>query len=87
LEIMSIEAYDDLLKRARAELTPEEQRRFVEQLARGVARDLVPDVSGDSGKSLHDALEERGTIGAITNGPGDLSTNPTYLEGFGQDGE
>lgn len=33
--------------------------------------------------TLFDALDERGLIGAY-DGPGDLSTNPNRMEGFGE---
>jgi hypothetical protein len=35
-------------------------------------------------QSLYDALKMRGMIGSITDGPGDLGTNPAHLEGFGE---
>ena len=44
------------------------------------------EMDGETGKSLYDALCERGMTGSIIDSPGDLSTNPQYMEGFGQDG-
>lgn len=38
----------------------------------------------DSGPTLYDLLNEAGWIGAIKDGPPDLSTNPKYMEGFGK---
>ena len=38
---------------------------------------------GGGKRSLFDALNERGMIGAF-DGPGDLSTNPKHMEGFGE---
>jgi hypothetical protein len=35
-------------------------------------------------KSVYDSLAESGFIGCIQGGPADLSTNPTYMEGFGE---
>jgi len=34
-------------------------------------------------RSLLDVLKERGMVGAM-KGPGDLSTNPKHMEGFGE---
>jgi hypothetical protein len=36
-------------------------------------------------KSLYDLMMEAGAIGCISSGKGDLSTNPKYMEGYGQD--
>lgn len=35
------------------------------------------------GRSFLDAMMERGMVGAM-EGPGDLSTNPKHMEGFGE---
>jgi len=35
--------------------------------------------------SLYDLMMEAGAIGCFSSGKGDLSTNPKYLEGYGQD--
>jgi hypothetical protein len=40
--------------------------------------------SGDQGKSAYDLLSEAGLIGCIEGGPADVSSNPKYMEGFGQ---
>ena len=84
---MSTEAFNDLLRRARSELMPEEQRRLGEQLTQIAGTNVALAIGSETGKSLYDALNERGMIGSITDGPGDLSTNPKYLKGFGQDGD
>jgi hypothetical protein len=84
---MSTEAFADVLQRARSELTPEEQRRLVEQLALVACANVSPTIGSDTEKSLYDALNERGMIGSMTDGPGDLSTNPKYMKGFGRDGD
>jgi hypothetical protein len=34
--------------------------------------------------TLYDSLCRRGLIGCIDGGPSDLSTNPKYMEGFGE---
>jgi hypothetical protein len=85
--IVSTDAFEDLLQRARSELTAEEQQRLAEQLSQSAGKSNVSrEMDGETGKSLYDALCERGMIGSIIDGPGDLSTNPQYMEGFGQDG-
>jgi hypothetical protein len=84
---MSAEAYDDLLQRARSELTPDEQRRLVEQLTQIAGTNVAAGVDSETGKSLYDALNERGMLGSITDGPGDLSTNPKYMKGLGRNGD
>ncbi len=39
----------------------------------------------ESGRTLYDAFAEKGLIGCIHSGTGDLSTNPKHMEGFGKD--
>ena len=77
---MSTEEFDDILKQARDRLTPEKRRKLAEQLREG---DTATN-DGASPKSVYDALNELGIIGSITDGPGDLSTNPKHMEGFGR---
>jgi hypothetical protein len=36
-----------------------------------------------NGSSLYDKLARKGLIGCLKGGPPDLSTNPEYMEGFG----
>ena len=84
---MSTEAFDDLLQRARSELTPEEQERLAKQLSQTAGKKVPHAADGETAKSLYDALSELGLIGTIVDGPGDLSTNPEYMKGFGQDGD
>jgi len=35
------------------------------------------------GRSFLDSMQERGVVGAM-DGPGDLSTNPEHMQGFGE---
>jgi hypothetical protein len=35
-------------------------------------------------ESVYDVLHRKGLIGSIDDGPADLSTNPKYMEGFGE---
>jgi hypothetical protein len=67
-------------------LPAEDQRRLIEELTQPAAPPKE-DAKGENGKvrTLYDALEARGLIGFMTDGPPDLSTNPKYMEGFGRD--
>jgi len=47
----------------------------------------APDASPSkvaNGESLCDKLARKGLIGCLSGGPPDLSTNPKYMEGFGE---
>lgn len=44
-----------------------------------------PKLGGAPAGSVYDALKRSGLLGRLTGGPADLSTNPTYMEGFGAD--
>ena len=78
---MSTDPYDDILKKF-GDLSEVERHRLLEKLhaestkGNGVA----------SGRTLFDAFNDDGMIGSITDAPSDLSTNPKYMEGFGEDG-
>ena len=73
----------------------DEQRRLVAERAQETGRpwtELLYELfaalaRGKNGKrarrTLFDALDERGMIGSF-DGPGDLNTNPKYMEGFGE---
>lgn len=37
-----------------------------------------------NGESVYDALVRLGLLGSVKDGPVDLSTNPRYMEGFGE---
>ena len=78
---MATNDFDEVLARAR-ELGVEDQHRLVRELTKPTAPE-----NGAPVRSLYDALKERGIIGCITDGPSDLSTNPKYMEGFGQHAE
>jgi hypothetical protein len=48
--------------------------------------DIAPNGEQDQpSDSLYDRLAKKGLIGCIKGGPPDLSTNPKYMEGFGED--
>ena len=37
------------------------------------------------GKTAYDIFKDAGVIGCVEGGPADMSTNPKYTEGFGED--
>ncbi|HEY4233070.1 MAG TPA: hypothetical protein VGM76_06575 [Lacipirellulaceae bacterium] len=43
-----------------------------------------PNRNGTDSESAYDSLARSGFIGCIKGGPPDLSTNPKYMEGFGE---
>ncbi len=43
--------------------------------------------SGACNESAYEALNREGLVGCIGTGPSDLSTNPEYMEGFGDGAE
>jgi len=80
------------------ELTPEQKQRIAdaadrvgrpwpEVLESALRRFIDTSVSRrpDSGtKSFYDVMLEDGVIGIVKDAPPDLSTNPKYMEGFGE---
>jgi hypothetical protein len=40
--------------------------------------------NGKRGESMYEVLARKGLIGCVKGGPPDLSTNPKYMEGFGE---
>jgi len=76
---MSSNAYDEILKRAQ-ELPADEQQKLIRELARGPSSET----NGDE-TTLGECMESRGLLG-IARGPADLSTNPKYMQGFGEHG-
>ncbi len=38
----------------------------------------------ESNESVYSAMVRLGLLGSVKDGPTDLSTNPAYMEGFGQ---
>jgi hypothetical protein len=39
-----------------------------------------------NGETVYEALLRLGLLGSVSDGPSDLSTNPKYMEGFGERG-
>jgi hypothetical protein len=58
----------------------EQVRLSIEQASGGQS---APTSAAGAG-TLHDALAVAGLLGCIDDGPTDLSTNPKYMEGFGE---
>jgi hypothetical protein len=80
------------------QLTAAEQRMLAEVAERTgkpwaeVLREALRQLGGPAGpsapngikaESLYDRLSQHGLIGCLDVGPEDLSTNPAYMEGFG----
>ncbi len=80
---------------AQIELTPEQKQRLAERaelagedystlvdewLGLSIGRSI--DANGELTGSMLDAMKAAGAWGCFS-GPGDLSTNPKYMEGFG----
>jgi hypothetical protein len=77
-------------------LTPEQQERLArlaeqsgqpwQELLSRVIGTLPGRHNGpsDQGKSAYELLNEAGLIGCIEGGPTDVSSNPKYMEGFGE---
>lgn len=73
----------------------DEQRKLLAKLAEETGRPvskLIDELLATSkrprrtpreGRSFLDAMKECGLVGAM-DGPGDLSTNPAHMEGFGK---
>ena len=78
---MDTNTFDEVLKQARS-LSIQEQERLVRELSQPAA---PPNVAEH--RTLYDALNARGLIGCLKDAPSDLSTNPIYMEGFGQDAQ
>lgn len=68
-----------------AVLAQQEGKNYTEVVDELLSSVSMPDKNGASGvpsSSLYEALDSLGAIGCF-EGPGDLSTNPKHMEGFG----
>ncbi|MCA9241522.1 MAG: hypothetical protein KDA37_15035 [Planctomycetales bacterium] len=77
---MPSQSYDEILRRAKEELSEAEQKKLASEL-----RSHEPQPAGAD--SVYDAMARRGLVGRLTSAPADLSTNPIHMEGFGADAE
>ena len=72
----------------RVELTPEQRERLA-QLAEHTGKDwrqvLDEAIGAFKPESFFDIASRHGLFGCVKGTPADLSTNPAYMEGFGQD--
>jgi predicted transcriptional regulator len=60
----------------------QQQRQSKSEIVRGALADLL---NGEqAGARPSSALDRAGDLVGCAAGPGDLSTNPKYMEGFGQ---
>lgn len=75
--------FDDILNRF-DKLSPEEREQLLNELEQ---RQATSTNGHQDGRSALDGFKERGLLGSITDAPTDWSTNPKYMEGFGQDAE
>ena len=85
---MSIDPQDikltDEQRRLLAEQAQEIGRPWTELLEELIATLPRQTTNGDTPRrTLFEALNERGMIASL-DGPGDLSTNPKHMEGFGE---
>ena len=78
-EIQLTEEQRELLAK-RAEETGRDPSELLDEFFATLKQPKRP-VRGD--RSLFDVLNDRGLIG-VMEGPGDLSTNPKHMEGFGE---
>ncbi len=79
---MAKDPLEDILKRFDG-LSAEERDKLILRLERRQARS-----NGEqSGRTVYDTFADFGMVGSITDAPEDWSTNPKYMEGFGEDVE
>jgi len=78
-EIQLTEAQRKLLAK-RVEETGRPASELLDEL---LAKPKRPRRTAREGRSMLDAMTEHGMVGAM-EGPGDLSTNPAHMEGFGK---
>ena len=64
----------------RAEETGKPVSELIDEL---LAKPKRPRRAAREGRSLLDAMRDHGMVGAM-EGPGDLSSNPAHMEGFGK---
>lgn len=73
-------------KQRLAQLADEAGKSWEEVLAEALQTYGIQRQSGtdNGGESFYDAATRLGLIGCVQGGPADLSTNPKYMEGFGE---
>lgn len=61
-----------------------EQERVRVHVEQATGQPAAPGLVDLTGLTAYDALVATGLLGCVTGGPPDLSTNPKYMEGFGE---
>ena len=79
---MATDPYDEILRQFEGMSREERQ-----QLLKILGRQYASDASSSNGRTLADSFRDFGMIGSITDAPADWSTNPKYMEGFGNDSQ
>lgn len=69
------------LRRRLSEAARRTKRRESELIRGAVERQLEEE---ESSVTIYDRAAKAGLIGVVQSGPRDLSTNPKYLDGFGE---
>lgn len=59
-------------------------RKFVDSASEQIEQVRATSSEPREEDSAYDAFKRAGLIGCIKDGPSDLSTNPKYMEGFGE---
>jgi hypothetical protein len=72
--------FDEILQQFDA-LSSDQQEDLLDRLVRHQATAANGQAAG---QSALDGFKQRGLLGSIQDAPSDWSTNPEYLEGFGQ---
>lgn len=78
---MSTDAYQEILRKAREELSDQERRRLAQELQNISSQKEAKPLS------IFESMQQRGLLGQLTDAPADLSTNPVHIEGFGHNAE
>jgi hypothetical protein len=74
----------DAQRQALAELSDKSGKPWPDVLSEALsAYRPKGETNGGNGESFSEAAERLGLVGCV-EGPADLSTNPAYMEGFGQ---
>jgi hypothetical protein len=75
---------DDSQRKALAELSDKVGKPWPEVFSEALTTYRPqPHANGKNGESFGEAAKRLGFVGCV-EGPADLSTNPAYMEGFGQ---
>ncbi len=80
---MATGPYDDILKSFDG-LSREQRLELLAELER---RQVSGQNGHAAGRTLLDAFKDHDMVGSISDAPEDWSSNPTYMEGLGSDGE